>query len=88
MTDRHAVRAGKTYTMAATGMKLKQAGMVKKPMFVVPNHILEQFSREFIQPYPNACLLVSGKAELASDTLHRLGTRIPGGTWETQRFVC
>ena len=41
----HAVGAGKTFTMAATGMKMKQAGLIKKPMYVVPNHLLEQFSR-------------------------------------------
>ena len=52
----HAVGAGKTFTMAATGMKLKQAGLAKKPMYVVPNHMLEQFAREFMQLYPNAKL--------------------------------
>jgi N12 class adenine-specific DNA methylase len=50
----HVVGAGKTYTMAAAGIKLKQAGLCKKPMFVVPNHLLEQFAREFQQLYPNA----------------------------------
>src|SRR5262249_15151788 len=39
----HVVGAGKTFTMAATGMKMKQAGLVRKPMYVVPNHLLEQF---------------------------------------------
>ena len=42
----HVVGAGKTFTMAATGMKMKQAGLIKKPMYVVPNHLLEQFSRQ------------------------------------------
>jgi len=50
----HVVGAGKTFTMAATGIKMKQAGLIKKPMYVVPNHLLEQFSREFMQLYPNA----------------------------------
>src|SRR5439155_3368837 len=40
----HCVGAGKTFTMAATGMKMKQAGLIKKPMYVVPNHLLEQFA--------------------------------------------
>jgi hypothetical protein len=44
----HAVGAGKTYEMAAAGMKMKQAGIMKKPMYVVPNHMLEQFAREFM----------------------------------------
>ena len=39
----HVVGAGKTFTMAATGMKMRAAGLVKKPMYVVPNHMLEQF---------------------------------------------
>ena len=51
--------------MAATGMKMKQAGLVKKPMYVVPNHMLEQFAREFMQLYPNARLLVATKEDLA-----------------------
>ena len=60
----HAVGAGKTFTMAATGMKMKQAGLIKKPMYVVPNHMLEQFAREFMQLYPNAKLLVAAKDDL------------------------
>jgi hypothetical protein len=54
----HCVGAGKTFTMAATGMKRKQAGISKKPIYAVPNHMLEQFAREFMQLYPNARLLV------------------------------
>jgi N12 class adenine-specific DNA methylase len=61
----HAVGAGKTFTMAATAMKMKQAGLIKKPMLVVPNHLLEQFSREFMQLYPNAKLLVATKDDLS-----------------------
>ena len=63
----HAVGAGKTYTMAATGMKMKQAGLMKKPMYVVPNHLLEQFAREFMQLYPNGKLLVAAKEDLTRD---------------------
>ena len=48
----HVVGAGKTFTMSATGMKMKQAGLVHKPMYVVPNHLLEQFAREFMQLLP------------------------------------
>src|SRR5207245_1142402 len=59
-----AVGAGKTYTMAATGMKMKQAGLIQKPMYVVPNHLLEQFGREFLHLYPNARLLIAGKEDL------------------------
>ena len=78
----HAVGAGKTFTMAATGMKLKQAGLVKKPMFVVPNHMLEQFSREFMQLYPNAKLLVAAKEDLAKDRRKLLTAKIASGEWD------
>jgi len=78
----HAVGAGKTFTMAATGMKLKQAGLVKKPMFAVPKHMLEQFSREFMQLYPNAKLLVAAKEDLARDRRKLLTAKIAGGEWD------
>ena len=78
----HAVGTGKTFTMAATGMKLKQAGLVKKPMYVVPNHMLEQFSREFMQLYPNAKLLVAAKEDLAKDRRKLLTAKIAGGEWD------
>jgi N12 class adenine-specific DNA methylase len=78
----HAVGAGKTFTMAATGIKLKQAGLVKKPMFVVPNHMLEQFAREFMQLYPNARLLVATKDDLAKDRRKLLVAKIAGGEWD------
>ena len=78
----HAVGAGKTFTMAATGMKMKQAGLVKKPMFVVPNHMLEQFAREFMQLYPNAKLLVATKEDLARDRRKLLTAKIASGEWD------
>ena len=78
----HCVGAGKTFTMAATGMKMKQAGLVRKPMFVVPNHMLEQFSREFLQLYPNAHLLVAAKDDLSRDRRKYLTARIASGEWD------
>jgi N12 class adenine-specific DNA methylase len=78
----HAVGAGKTYTMAATGMKMKQAGLIKKPMFVVPNHLLEQFAREFMQLYPNAKLLIATKDDLARDRRKYLTAKIASGEWD------
>lgn len=78
----HAVGAGKTYTMAATGMKMKQAGLITKPMYVVPNHLLEQFAREFIQLYPNAKLLVAAKEELTRDRRKHLTAKIASGEWD------
>lgn len=78
----HAVGAGKTFTMAATGMKMKQAGLLKKPMYVVPNHLLEQFSREFMQLYPNAKLLIAAKEDLTRDRRKHLTARIASGEWD------
>jgi N12 class adenine-specific DNA methylase len=78
----HAVGAGKTYEMAAAGMKMKQAGIIKKPMYVVPNHMLEQFAREFMQLYPNARLLIAGKDDLARDRRKLLTAKIASGEWD------
>ena len=78
----HAVGAGKTYTMAAAGMKMKQAGLIHKPMYVVPNHLLEQFAREFMQLYPNAKLLVAGKEDLTRERRKFLTAKIASGEWD------
>ena len=68
--------------MAATGMKLKQAGLRHKSMYVVPNHLLEQFSREFMQLYPNAKLLVASKEDLTRDRRKFLTAKIASGEWD------
>ncbi|MGH9807735.1 MAG: DEAD/DEAH box helicase family protein, partial [Terriglobia bacterium] len=78
----HVVGAGKTFTMAATGMKMKEAGLIKKPMYVVPNHLLEQFSREFMQLYPNARLLVAAKEDLTKERRKMLTAKIASGEWD------
>ncbi len=78
----HVVGAGKTFTMAATGIKMKQAGLIKKPMYVVPNHLLEQFAREFMQLYPNAKLLVASKEDLSRDRRKMLTAKIASGDWD------
>src|SRR5579884_1634371 len=78
----HVVGAGKTFTMAATGMKLKQAGLRKKPLYVVPNHMLEQFAREFMQLYPTAKLLVATKDDLTRERRKRLTAKIASGDWD------
>ena len=78
----HVVGAGKTFTMAATGMKMRQAGLIKKPVYVVPNHLLEQFSREFMQLYPNAKLLVAAKEDLTRDRRKFLTAKIASGDWD------
>jgi N12 class adenine-specific DNA methylase len=78
----HVVGAGKSYTMAATAMKMKQAGLIKKPLIVVPNHLLEQFAREFMQLYPNAHLLVAGKDDFTKERRKYLTAKIAAGDWD------
>lgn len=78
----HVVGAGKTYTMAAAAMELKRLGLARKPMIVVPNHMLGQFSTEFLALYPNAHLLVAGKDDLASARRRQLMSRIATSNWD------
>jgi len=68
--------------MAAAGMKMKQAGLIQKPMFVVPNHMLEQFARECLQLYPNAKLLIAEKDDLSRDRRKLLTAKIASGQWD------
>jgi hypothetical protein len=63
-------------------MKMKEAGLIKKPMYVVPNHLLEQFAREFMQLYPNARLLVAAKEDLTRDRRKMLTAKIASGEWD------
>ena len=74
--------AGKTYEMAAAGMKMRQAGLITKPLYVVPNHMLEQFGREFMQLYPNARLLIAGKEDFTRDRRKLLTAKMASGTWD------
>jgi len=78
----HVVGAGKTFTMAAAGMKMKQAALLKKPMYVVPNHLLEQFAREFQQLYPNARLLIAAKEDFTKERRKFLTAKIASGDWD------
>src|SRR2546422_10669640 len=68
--------------MASTGMKMRQAGLIKKPLYVVPNHMLEQFGREFMQLYPNARLLIAGKEDFTRERRKLLTAKIASGTWD------
>jgi len=78
----HAVGAGKTLEIAATAMKMRQAGLRKKPLIVVPNHLLEQFAREFQQGYPNAKLLVAAKEDFTRERRKFLTAKIASGDWD------
>jgi N12 class adenine-specific DNA methylase len=78
----HVVGAGKSAAVAATGIKMKEAGLIKKPMYVVPNHLLEQFAREFMHVYPNAKLLIAGKDDFTRERRKHLTARIATGEWD------
>ena len=79
----HEVGAGKTAAMAMGVMELKRLGLAAKPALVVPNHMVEQFSREFLQLYPQARLLVGTKEDLAgSEGRRRFTARAATGEWD------
>ena len=78
----HVVGAGKSSCVAATAMKLKQCGLRKKSLIAVPNHLLEQFAREFQQVYPNAKLLVAGKEDFTKERRKYLTAKIATGDWD------
>ena len=59
----HEVGAGKTFEMVAAAMESKRLGLCNKSLFVVPNHIVEQFGQEFLQLYPSANVLVTTKKD-------------------------
>jgi len=78
----HVVGAGKTFTMVAAGIELKRLGLATKPMYVVPNHMLEQFSTELLALYPTANILVAGKNDFEASRRARLFSRIATGIWD------
>ena len=78
----HVVGAGKTGCAVAAGMKMKQTGLINKPMYVVPNHCLEQFGREFMQWYPNAKVLIATKEDFTKDRRKMLTAKIATGDWD------
>jgi N12 class adenine-specific DNA methylase len=78
----HVVGAGKTYTMVAAGMESKRLGLCQKPLFVVPNHMLEQFSSELLALYPGANVLAAGKDDFEASRRAQLFSRIATGNWD------
>jgi len=78
----HVVGAGKTYTMVAAAMELKRLGFARKPLFVVPNHMLGQFSSELLTLYPGANILVAAKDDFEKSARQKLMSRIATGNWD------
>ncbi|WP_406707173.1 hypothetical protein OH749_31285 (plasmid) [Streptomyces albidoflavus] len=78
------VGAGKTATMFMTAAKLKQLGLVSKPLIIVPNHLLEQIARDGKKLFPNARILMAGKKDLADARSRMLfAARCATGDWDT-----
>ena len=73
---------GKTNVMVAAGMKMRQAGLISKPLYVVPNHMLQQFARECQQLYPNARLLIAAKEDFTRDRRKLLTAKMASGAWD------
>ncbi len=78
----HEVGAGKTAEMVIGAMELRRLGMAQKPAVVVPNHMLEQFSREWMQLYPQARILPTSIDDLSRDKRRMLVARIATGDWD------
>lgn len=78
----HVVGAGKSLTMICAGMEMRRIGKAQKPLYVVPNHMLEQFSAEFLRAYPNAKLLLASKDDLESSKRQMMLARIASGNWD------
>lgn len=78
----HVVGAGKTAVCVAASMELRRLGFVNKPCHVVPNHMLAQYTAEFVRLYPNAAVLMAGKEDLEGDRRRELVARIATGDWD------
>ena len=78
----HVVGAGKTWTMAASAMEMRRLGLAKKPMLVVPNHLVEQWGAEFLMLYPQARLFIAGKNHFSAGNRQRAMARIASGTYD------
>ncbi len=78
----HEVGAGKTYEMAASAMEAKRLGLCQKSLFVVPNHLTEQWASEFLNLYPNAKLLVAWRKDFETANRKKFCARIATGDYD------
>ena len=78
----HVVGAGKTYEMVASAMESKRLGLCSKSMFVVPNHLTEQWASEFLRLYPSAKILVTTKKDFEKNNRRRFCSRIATGDYD------
>jgi N12 class adenine-specific DNA methylase len=78
----HVVGAGKTFEMVAAAMELRRMGLAKKPMIVVPNHLVEQWGAAFLQLYPQAHIFVAGKDQFQAGNRQKAMSRIATGNYD------
>jgi N12 class adenine-specific DNA methylase/type I restriction-modification system DNA methylase subunit len=78
----HVVGAGKTWTMTAAAMELRRLDLAKKPMFVVPNHLVDQWGAEFLKLYPQARIFVAGKEHFEGGKRQEAMARIATGNFD------
>ncbi len=78
----HVVGSGKTFTICASIMKLRQYGLAKKPMIAVPNHLVQQWANEFRTLYPNAKLLIASKDDLDKNNRQKFVSKVAMGDWD------
>lgn len=78
----HEVGAGKTFEMIAAAMESKRLGLCQKPMFVVPNHLTEQWASEFLRLYPSANILVTTKKDFEKANRRKFCARIATGDYD------
>lgn len=78
----HVVGAGKTFEMTAAAMEAKRLGLCQKPLFVVPNHLTEQWASEFLQLYPSANILVATKKDFETQNRKKFCSRIATGDYD------
>ena len=79
----HIVGSGKTFTICAAAMKLRQYGLAKKPMIAVPNHLVQQWANSFRELYPTAKLLIATKDDLDKDHREQFVSRVAMGDWDS-----
>ena len=78
----HVVGSGKTYEMVAAAMESKRLGIAQKSLFVVPNHLTEQWGAEFLQLYPGANILVATKKDFEPANRKKFCARIAMGNYD------
>lgn len=79
----HIVGSGKTFTICAAAMKLRQYGLAKKPMIAVPNHLVQQWANSFRELYPTAKLLIATKDDLDKEHREQFVSKVAMGDWDS-----